>query len=45
MLWVPFYNKVEPSAGGVPFFYWWQLAWILISGAIIGLVYLIEHRD
>ena len=44
MLWVPFYNRTEPTLGGFPFFYWYQLLWILLSGLIIGLVYLLEHR-
>jgi hypothetical protein len=45
MIWVPSYDRIEPSAFGVPFFYWYQLAWIIISGAMIGAVYLVEHRD
>jgi hypothetical protein len=44
VLWVPFFDSVQPSAFGVPFFYWYQLAWVLISGVIIGAVYLVEHR-
>ncbi len=43
MLWVSSYNSVEPSLAGVPFFYWYQLLWILISAAIIGLVYVLER--
>ncbi len=43
MLWVPSYNAVEPSIAGVPFFYWYQLAWIVISAVIIGVVYLLER--
>ena len=44
VLWVPFYNRTEPSLWGFPFFYWYQLLWIILSGLIIGLVYLLEHR-
>ena len=44
MFWVPSYNTVEPAVFGVPFFYWYQLAWIVVSSLIIGLVYLVEHR-
>ena len=33
MLWVPSYNKLEPALAGIPFFYWYQLAWILIGAA------------
>jgi hypothetical protein len=44
VLWVPSYNRIEPSLGGIPFFYWYQLAWILIGAAIVLAVYLIETR-
>ena len=44
MLWVPSYNRIEPALGGVPFFYWYQLAWILIAAVIVLGVYLIETR-
>ena len=43
-LWVPSYNRVEPALGGVPFFYWYQLAWILIGAAIVIVVYWIETK-
>ena len=33
VLWPPFYNSVEPALWGIPFFYWYQLAWVII-GAI-----------
>ncbi len=39
MLWVPWYNRVEPQLGGFPFFYWYQLLWVLISAFITALVY------
>ena len=41
VLWPPFYNKAEPYLMGVPFFYWYQLLWVLISAVITGLVYLV----
>ena len=44
VLWVPFYNRTEPTLWGFPFFYWYQLLWIILSVLIIGLVYLLEHR-
>jgi hypothetical protein len=43
-LWVPAYNRIEPTLGGVPFFYWYQLAWILGGAALVYLVYVIETR-
>jgi hypothetical protein len=39
VLWPPFYNKVEPSFIGMPFFYWYQLLWIIIGGILTATVY------
>jgi hypothetical protein len=44
VLWVPFYNRIEPSLAGIPFFYWYQLAWVILGAAIVFAVYLIEKR-
>src|SRR5258708_17737500 len=38
-LWVPFYNSVEPTFAGVPFFYWFQLALVFASAAVTAVVY------
>jgi Protein of unknown function (DUF3311) len=43
VLWVPFYNSVEPTLSGVPFFYWYQLLWIILGAVIIAIVYRLEH--
>ena len=42
-LWVSSYNSVEPMIAGVPFFYWYQLLWILIAAVLIGIVYAVER--
>ena len=34
LVWVPFYNRAEPALWGVPFFYWYQLAWVFITSAL-----------
>ena len=44
VLWVPFYNRLEPALGGIPFFYWYQLAWVLIAASIVMSVYVLETR-
>ncbi|HLK36864.1 MAG TPA: DUF3311 domain-containing protein [Polyangiaceae bacterium] len=44
-LWVPFYNAVEPRAGGVPFFYWYQFAWIGLGEALTVIVYFATRGD
>lgn len=36
---VPWFNRIEPELFGIPFFYWWQLLWVPLSGVFIGIVY------
>ena len=43
-LWPPFYNKAEPSFIGIPFFYWYQLLWVLIGATFTALVYFMTER-
>ena len=43
LLWVPFYNFREPSVFGVPFFYWYQFAWIPITIFLTWLAYRALH--
>ena len=38
-LYPPFFNKVEPTLMGIPFFYWFQLAWVLGSAILTAIVY------
>jgi hypothetical protein len=38
-LWPPLYNKAEPALIGIPFFYWFQLALVLIGAACTAIVY------
>ena len=45
LLWVPFYNFTEPSLFGFPFFYWYQLAWVLATAALLGGVVAATHED
>ncbi len=33
------YARATPWLWGLPFFYWYQFAWVLGASAIIGLVY------
>ncbi|APH57880.1 Hypothetical protein GbCGDNIH6_2052 [Granulibacter bethesdensis] len=40
---VPFYNRIEPSLGGVPFFYWYQTAWVFITAILAAIVYRAER--
>jgi uncharacterized membrane protein len=38
-LWVPFYNRVEPVVFGIPFFYWFQVVWIVITAFVTVAAY------
>jgi hypothetical protein len=33
------YARATPTLGGFPFFYWYQFAWVLLTSAILGVVY------
>ena len=39
VLWPPFYNSAEPYWMGIPFFYWYQLLWVLISAVLTAVIY------
>lgn len=39
ILWVPSYSSWEPLAFGIPFFYWYQFLWILLSATLTAVVY------
>ena len=39
LLFPPFYNFREPEFIGIPFFYWYQLLWIIITAIITAVVY------
>ena len=41
---VPYYDRAEPSLAGVPFFYWYQMLWIILGAAVLLPVYLAEER-
>jgi dolichyl-phosphate-mannose--protein O-mannosyl transferase len=44
MLWVGSYNKIEPTLWGFPFFYWYQLVWVLLCAVIVGIVFVATRR-
>ena len=43
MLWVSSYNRVTPELFGFPFYYWYQLSWVVIAAIIAGIIYNVEH--
>ncbi len=42
LCWPPFYNFWDPEFAGIPFFYWFQLLWIIITAAITAVVYWLD---
>jgi Protein of unknown function (DUF3311) len=41
LLWVPFYNRIEPSVFGIPFFYWYQFLWVPLTSVLIYAVHVL----
>ncbi|HET6276882.1 MAG TPA: DUF3311 domain-containing protein [Candidatus Cybelea sp.] len=40
----PLYNHARPALFGLPFFYWYQLAWVPATAALLGIVVLLTRR-
>jgi uncharacterized membrane protein len=38
LLWVPFYNRIDPAIFGIPFFYWYQFLWVILTSIVIVFV-------
>ncbi len=45
MLWVGSYAKTDPVVIGIPFFYWYQMLWVLISTLLTMVAYKLWQRD
>jgi hypothetical protein len=37
------YARATPELFGFPFFYWYQIAWILITGVLTAIAYVISE--
>ncbi|GAA1346171.1 DUF3311 domain-containing protein [Saccharothrix algeriensis] len=44
MLVTPWFNSDEPRLFGLPFFYWFQFAWVPVGVVCVGLVH-VKTRD
>jgi hypothetical protein len=40
---IPFANRVEPYLFGLPFLLFWIVLWVLLTGPIMGLVYMLDE--
>ncbi|MFH0520815.1 DUF3311 domain-containing protein [Streptomyces sp. M41] len=45
MLWVGSYAKADPELAGIPFFYWYQMLWVLLSTLLTMVAYKLWQRD
>ncbi|WP_173100707.1 DUF3311 domain-containing protein [Actinomadura verrucosospora] len=41
---VPTYAKGGPHVAGFPFFYWWQLLWVVLTAVCIGSAHLLTRK-
>ena len=39
VLWPPFYNSIEPSWAGIPFYYWYQMLCVIVGAVMTAIVY------
>ncbi len=39
LLWVPTYAHLTPALGGIPFFYWYSLLWLVLNAACQAVAY------
>ncbi|WP_030379373.1 MULTISPECIES: DUF3311 domain-containing protein [unclassified Streptomyces] len=45
MLWVGSYAKTDPTFIGIPFFYWYQMLWVLLSTVLTVTAYKLWQFD
>ncbi|MGW4272130.1 DUF3311 domain-containing protein [Streptomyces seoulensis] len=45
MLWVGSYAKTDPAFIGIPFFYWYQMLWVIISTILTVLAHRLWQHD
>jgi len=38
-----FYNRMTPAVAGLPYFYWYQLLWVVITAILTAVVYLVTR--
>ena len=41
----PLYNRAVPAVAGLPFFYWYQLLWVIMTAGLLGIVVLMTRED
>jgi hypothetical protein len=44
LLWVPSYAHLTPTLGGIPFFYWYSVLWLVINAVCQVIAYHLVTR-
>jgi hypothetical protein len=44
LLYPPLYATRDPELAGIPFFYWYQFAWVIVSAVLTLVVYLATRQ-
>ena len=45
LLWVSSYSRLTPAFIGIPFFYWYQLAWVIVSALFTAAAFVLIRRE
>ena len=45
LLWVNSYTRLTPTFIGIPFFYWYQIAWVPVTAALTSAAYVLVRRE
>lgn len=45
LLWVDSYSRLTPAFIGIPFFYWYQMAWVPVTAALTYAAYVLVRRE
>ena len=44
LLFPPLYARSDPELAGIPFFYWYQFAWVIVAAVLTLVVYLVTRQ-
>lgn len=45
LLWVSSYSRLTPRFIGIPFFYWYQMAWVPVAALLTYTAYVLVRRE
>lgn len=45
LLWVDSYARLTPAFIGIPFFYWYQMAWVPVAALLTYAAYVLVRRE